>query len=133
MIFPSVTATYGGALALIFALLSAHVVMVRVRTEVHHGDGGNLALNRVIRAHGNFAEYVPLSLFLIGLIEAGGGSAILVHWLLLPLLVARLMHPVGMQMPVGSFSQYVWRGVSATATWVILVVAAIVLVIRNWP
>jgi uncharacterized protein len=131
MIFPQLTAAYGGVLALLFAALSAHVVALRGQTNIVHGDGGHDGLNRVIRAHANFAEYVPLILVLVALLEAGGGSATAVHGMLLPLLVARLMHPVGMQMPVGSRAQYLWRATSATVTWVVLIAAGVLLLNRS--
>jgi uncharacterized membrane protein YecN with MAPEG domain len=35
------------------------------------GDGGDPEMSQAIRAHGNFAEYVPLGLILLGLVRAG--------------------------------------------------------------
>ena len=132
MIFPDLVAAYCGVFALVYALLSAHVVIGRARTGIVHGDGGNDRLNRVIRAHGNFAEYVPFILLMAALLEARGGSAAEVHWLLLPLLVARLMHPIGMQMPTASRAQYLWRATSASTTWIVLIVAGALLIVRGW-
>jgi uncharacterized protein len=130
MAFPALTSLYAALLALVFAALSIWVVAGRAQFRVNHGDGGNEDLNRRIRAHANFAEYVPLILLLVALLEAGGAGRGTVHALLLPLLVARLMHPIGMVAPVGSRQQGVFRGVGASATLLILVVSAVLLLVR---
>ena len=59
------------------------------------GDGGSEALLRAIRAHSNFAEYVPLGLLLIGYTEWSGAYAWLVHALALCLLAGRAAHAYG--------------------------------------
>ncbi len=127
MNFPTITATYGAVLGIYFVALSIHVVIVRAREDIHHGDGGSEALNRAIRSHGNFAEYVPIALLLIAWVESGGASERALHLLLAPLLVARLMHPVGMRQPVASKRQYAWRATSVTITWIVIVAASVVL------
>ena len=45
-----------------------------------------------IRAHGNFAEYVPLALLLMVMLEQGHTSVYVLHALGVVLLVARLIH-----------------------------------------
>ena len=127
MHYPALTAVYGSILGLMFVALSIWVVAGRAKSKVHHGDGGVDFLNRRIRAHGNFAEYVPLTLLLVGLIEAKGGAAATVHATLAPLVVARLAHPIGMLMPVGSFRQYALRATSVTVTWIVIAAASIIL------
>jgi uncharacterized membrane protein YecN with MAPEG domain len=96
MNFPIVTAAYAGFLSLIFAALSAWVIVGRGQFGVYHGDGGKAELNWRIRAHGNFAEYVPLILLLVAFLETTGAGHAMVHALLLTLVVARVMHPIGM-------------------------------------
>lgn len=130
MVFPAITALYAAILALVYAALSAWVIAGRVTYRVNHGDGGNERLNRRIRAHGNFAEYVPFILLLMGLFEASGGSRIAIHAALLILTLARLLHPIGMVAPEASLQQYLCRGASASATWLVLVAAALLLLIR---
>src|SRR3954449_9086648 len=85
--FPASTAYYAGLLALIYAGLSAWVVAGRLSSNVLHGDGGDSALLKRIRSHGNFAEYVPLTLLLIALLEANGAGYALVRMLLLILFI----------------------------------------------
>jgi uncharacterized membrane protein YecN with MAPEG domain len=130
VLFPIVTAGYAAILALLFAVLSALVVTSRVRLRVNHGDGGKPILNRLIRAHANFAEYVPLILLLVALIEAGGVARGAVHALLLPLLVVRTLHPIGMLAPEASLRQFACRGSAAIVTWLVLIVAAALLLNR---
>jgi uncharacterized membrane protein YecN with MAPEG domain len=127
MIFPKLTAYYAALFAIILVFLSARVVVGRVRHKVHHGDGGVDTLNRMIRAQANFTEYVPFALFLTALIEGGGAPAQTVHMLMVPLLVVRVAHPIGMMAPVMSAQQFTLRGVSAIVTWLVIAVAAVLL------
>lgn len=102
----------------------------RGQYNVLHGDGGRATLNRRIRAHGNFAESVPLILVLAGLLKGGGVPASRIHWLLAPLTVARLLHPVGMMARENSVQQYAFRAPGAVVTLVVLVAAAVMLLAR---
>jgi hypothetical protein len=88
----TITAVYAGLLGLLFLALTLNVVRTRQASGVSLGDGDDPALERRIRAHGNFAEYVPLALILIAFVEAAGGSTVTVHGLGLGLLAGRLMH-----------------------------------------
>ncbi len=87
-----VTPIYAGILALLFLLLSYRVIQLRGHGQPSFGDGGDIQLLRRVRAHGNFAEYVPFILLMIGLLELGHWPAWLLHALGLTLVVARLLH-----------------------------------------
>ena len=50
---------------------------------------------RAIRAHSNFAEYVPICLFAIYLTEAQGANPFFVHCLGFSLLLGRALHAYG--------------------------------------
>lgn len=52
-----------------------------------------------IRAHGNFAEYVPLTLLLMALCELAGVGALWLHLGGGLLLVGRILHAIGIQIP----------------------------------
>jgi len=130
VVFPAETAFYAAVLGLIFAVLSAWVIAGRFKLQILHGDGGNDAMNRRMRAHGNFAEYVPLILLLSAFFEASGGSRMVVRVLLVVLTIARLMHPVGMVAPLNSLQQYAFRASSVIATITILAVVAILVLLR---
>ncbi|HUP91327.1 MAG TPA: MAPEG family protein [Solimonas sp.] len=88
-----VTMFYAGVLALLFLVLSVRVIQGRTGPAgVNLGDGGNAGLLRRIRGHGNFAEYVPLILVMLAMLEAGGLPKMWVHGFGATLLVSRLLH-----------------------------------------
>ncbi len=87
----TVTALYAGSLALWFLVLSYRVVGRR-RAGISLGDGGDPGMLRVVRGHANFAEYVPLALIMLAILELGGTSLIVLHVLGLALLAGRLLH-----------------------------------------
>jgi len=130
MIFPATTAFFAGLLALVYLGLSGWVIGARVSENVLFGDGGDNAVLKRIRSHANFIEYVPLALILIGLLEAGGSSHGLVQGLLVALLVARILHPIGMFAPPNSPRQFACRGGGIVLTLTVLGVAAIALLLR---
>lgn len=68
---------------------------LRRRLKIAIGDAGNQLMLRAIRVHANFAEYVPLSLILIFLVESQGANALLVHALGIALLAGRASHAFG--------------------------------------
>jgi uncharacterized membrane protein YecN with MAPEG domain len=85
------TPLYAGLLALWYLVLSYRIITIR-REGTSFGDGGNPVLLRRIRAHGNFAEYVPFILILIGILELSHLPNIIVHGLGITLVIARLLH-----------------------------------------
>ena len=87
----TVTALYSGSLALWFLVLSARVV-ARRRAGIFLGDGGDAGMLRLVRGHANFAEYVPLALIMLAVLELAGTSIYILHGLGLALLAGRLLH-----------------------------------------
>jgi hypothetical protein len=90
-----VTALYAGLLAPTFLYLSLRVIKGRRSGRKALGHEGNDALLRRVRAHGNFAEYVPYTLLLIGLAENVGTATWLLHLSGLSLLLGRVLHAYG--------------------------------------
>jgi len=86
-----VTPIYAGILALLFFVLSYRVILLRGH-GASLGDGGNPVLLRRIRAHGNFSEYVPFILLMIGMLELSHFPIYVLHALGVTLVVARLLH-----------------------------------------
>jgi uncharacterized membrane protein YecN with MAPEG domain len=87
----TVTPLYAGLLALLYFVLSLRVVQMR-GTGISLGDGGNAQMLRRIRGHANFAEYVPLILVMMAMLELSKFSIYLLHALGIVLVVARLLH-----------------------------------------
>jgi hypothetical protein len=98
-----------------FLFLSARVVQGRVAFKVDIGDGNNEEMRRRIRVHANFAEYVPLVLILIYAVQQAGFSPWIVHMLGTVLIVARVVHAVGLGRTSG-VSAGRFAGASATFT-----------------
>ncbi|OUR79444.1 hypothetical protein A9Q83_03295 [Alphaproteobacteria bacterium 46_93_T64] len=78
MVF-EITATYAAALGILTAGLGFATVIMRAKSKVSWGDGGNLSLQRAIRAHGNLIEYMPIFLILLVILENSGTSAGWLH------------------------------------------------------
>lgn len=91
----SITPLYAGLLAIWFLALSVRVVQQRGH-GVSLGHGEDAVLLRRIRGHGNFAEYVPLILLMMALLEYGGMRGWILHALGATLLLARVLHGVAL-------------------------------------
>ena len=72
------------------------MIRVRVRQKVYAGDKGDPVMANAMRLHANFAEYVPLALILLLLAEMQGAPALALHALGAVLVLARIMHALGM-------------------------------------
>ena len=75
------TAIYAAILTFVYVKLALNVINLRHQNKVSLGDGGREDLQQAIRSHGNFAEYVPLGLILLGCLEANH-----IHWTIVLLL-----------------------------------------------
>lgn len=89
------TAFYAGLLAILFIVLSFRVIAKRNQYKVAIGSDGQALLERAIRVHANFAEYVPFALLLMFLAEYSGLAAVYLHVSGIALLVGRLSHAYG--------------------------------------
>ena len=116
----SVTGLYAGILGIVFFLLSLRVISNRVRARVNLLDGGDEALTRVMRVHGNFAEYVPFALLLMALAEIQGGSGLFMHVLGTVLIVCRLCHAYAITATTG---QNPFRQIGFVGTFGVIIFA----------
>ena len=92
-----ITALYAALLVAIFVVLTARVGAQRRRVGASILDGGDMELALAMRKHGNFAEFVPLALVLMGLVEANGGNATFLHVTGIVLVLSRIAHPLGLR------------------------------------
>ncbi len=113
-----ITLVTAGFCGLLYFILTLRVGQLRQAHKVAIGDGGNDALLGRIRAHANFAEYVPIILVLMGAIEAGigRGNELLASTGIL-LFLLRIAHAIGMTRPAPN----PFRLAGAAGTWIILV------------
>lgn len=130
MVFPTITLSYLAVLSILYAGLSLVVVGLRAKHDIPFGDGGNEALHRAIRAHGNFVEWVPLAAILVACLEALGEPAMHVHALMGALLVARILHPIAFASRLESVPYFVGRIAGAFTSWAVLTAAAVLLLVR---
>lgn len=86
---------YAAALALLYFFLSANVIRARGRNRVVLGTGDVPQMERCIRVHGNFAEYVPFTLLLLTMAELRAVVPVVLHALCICLLVGRAVHAWG--------------------------------------
>jgi len=91
-----ITLTIAGAAALLNLWIASRVATLRRHHKVLIGDGGVPALAARMRAHGNFAEYAPLFLILLGLVELASGSPAWLWVVAILFIIGRILHVFGM-------------------------------------
>jgi uncharacterized protein len=105
-----ITLTIAGAAALLLIWLASRVSRLRRAFKVGVGDGGNEALLRRIRAHGNYTENMPIVLILLGLIELAGGDRRILWAAGIAFILARIAHAIGMDRPSPSRLRMIGMG-----------------------
>lgn len=102
-----ITSVIAAALTIIFVKLSFAVIDLRRKNQIGLGSGGIDDLERAIRAQGNFAEYVPFGIILIACLELNGAPWWLVTIPGITLIIGRLIHAKGLNIPPPDFSKRV--------------------------
>ena len=114
------------AVTAVFVLLSipmsASVGLRRAKTGILllHGDDDQLL--RLMRAHGNFVEYVPLALLALAGAELSGAPTWLVATCGVVLIFARLVHYFGLRASADSKGRAIGAGLT-TLTMLVLAIA----------
>jgi uncharacterized membrane protein YecN with MAPEG domain len=86
---------YAALLGLLFIFLSLHTIRLRRKLRIGVGDGGNALMLRAMRVHANFAEYVPFTLLLLGMLELRNAQNWIIHLLGITLCLGRCLHAYG--------------------------------------
>jgi uncharacterized membrane protein YecN with MAPEG domain len=123
------TALYGGLLGLTYFGLTANVIRKRQQHRIEIGSGGVPDMERAIRIHANFAEFVPLTLGLILLAEFAGFSQWIVHLLGGGLLLVRLAHAQGLSQSSGATPG---RAIGIVGTALILAAASVFAILGHF-
>lgn len=113
-----------GLLGLLGVALSLNVSRVRTKKKVFLGDGGDTELIAAMRAQANFIENAPLGLILIALLMLANYGEMTSAILVMVLLVARVLHPLGM---LGYLK--IGRPAGAILTTGVLLVASVALIL----
>lgn len=96
MFFLPIALVTAGAAALLNFWLGLRISRLRISEKIMVGDGGNPRLVARMRAQLNFAEYAPLVLILIALIELARGTQAWLWGVALAFIVGRILHAFGM-------------------------------------
>lgn len=89
---PTITLFYAALTTIWLLVLSVRVIRYRRRNLVEIGTDEGRTLEFLMRAHGNCAEYAPIALVLMALLEMNGLPSWALHGLGLMLLAGRLAH-----------------------------------------
>jgi uncharacterized membrane protein YecN with MAPEG domain len=124
---PVIVPAYAALLTFIYIFLSARVIQSRGAVRVKIGTGGHQGLERRMRIHANFAEYVPLALLLLVFMEMQGRPGWLLHLLCIALVAARIGHVIALWDEKEIFRL---RVASVSTTFVVMLAAAISVLAR---
>jgi uncharacterized protein len=122
MTTPKITLQFASLHGLLLIVLLARVVLRRRDLKIGISDGGDERLERRIRVHANFIENVPIALTLMALLELSGLAAPWLWSLGAVLLIARVLHSIGLSRSGGSSFGRLW---GTLLTWVVLVAMAV--------
>lgn len=100
----SIVPAYSVLFALLFVVLSVLTIKARRGAKVALGTGRDKILERAVRVHANFAEYVPFTLLLLSFAELRGGHPLLIHALCAVFLLGRLLHAWGVSQVEENFT-----------------------------
>jgi uncharacterized membrane protein YecN with MAPEG domain len=127
MMTAPITSLYAALAALLLLALAGLVVRARWRYRTGLGIGTEPAMERAVRVHANFVEYVPLTLVLLLLAELAAASAGLLHACGATLVVCRVLHAYGLSQTSGrSFGRF-W---GTAGTWAVILALSVTLLLR---
>lgn len=118
-----ITAIYAAVLAFIFIVLSFGVIGKRRKQGIGIGPGKDSQILQAVRVHGNFAEYVPLTLILLFLAEVNQASSLLLYILGAWFTVARVLHAIGLNTSSGTTWQ---RFVGTLSTFFVMIILSVI-------
>lgn len=95
-------AAYIAVLVLVQVALTFLVIYGRYRYRVGIGDGGNAAMARLIRVHGNFVEFFAPAAALLLLLPLMGAGTTLIHCVGAPVVTGRILHAIGLSGSAGT-------------------------------
>ncbi|MGX5913591.1 MAPEG family protein [Aliidiomarina sp. Khilg15.8] len=116
-----VTSLFAALLTLLYVVLSFRIIRLRWVERVGIGTGTSQPLEVAVRIHGNFAEYVPLGLILIGLMEMSGAPMWVLYSMGGLLFVARIFHAIGLTKSIGVS---IYRTIGVLGTFAMLILSA---------
>ena len=113
-----ITAYYASLFVLVYVVLSFNVIRLRRDHKVSLGDGGHVALQRAIRAHGNYIEYMAPTVLLLYFFELAYGADFWLHLMAVTFLVGRAIHATAI---LSNASKMPLRVVGMALTFTVLI------------
>ena len=102
--------------------MAVNVTVHRWRSRVPLGQDSNALLLRIVRMHGNAAEYIPVALLLMAVYELDGGPRALLNATGVALVAGRLLHAWGLARSAGPSLP---RACGQVLTWLAILVLAV--------
>ncbi len=125
MLLP-VTLCTTAAAAILTIWLMVRIGQIRRNAGVGHGDGGNPALARRMRAQLNFVESAPFVLAMIAAIELSGRGEGWLAYVAAVFIVGRIAHAMGMDAETGSKARMAGTIITMLTLLGLAIVAALV-------
>lgn len=120
-----ITGLYAALCAILVVVLALRVVLHRGRHRIGIGDGGDKALVKLIRVHGNAIENVPLALLLLLLLELNQTAPAWLHGFGIAIVLGRVLHAFGLSRSAGASAP---RFAGTLVSWLaVLAMAALLL------
>lgn len=128
--YAPITTFYASILALFFMLLSIRAIQLRRKLKIEIGDATNNEMQRAMRVHANFAEYTPLTLILILLVELNESPYLVTHFICLCLLIGRIAHAYGVSKTI---ENYKFRIMGMAMTFTSILISSLYLIYTLIP
>jgi uncharacterized membrane protein YecN with MAPEG domain len=112
-----VTAFVAAICALLLLVTAIDTVRQRLRLKAAFGDHGDAKLISASRAHGNLAEYAPITIILLGLLETARADHMALMVIGAIFLIGRVAHVVGLYTPSEPGKAPLGRQVGVAATF----------------
>ncbi|KKL00559.1 glutathione S-transferase [Rheinheimera mesophila] len=123
----AITSFYAAVLALFYVVLAGLVIRQRFKHRVGLGTGKDVELLQAVRMHGNFAEYVPLLLILVALLELQQSEIWQLHLVAGLTLAGRVLHAIGLWRSSGTSAP---RFLGMITTFAALIFGAVFLLMK---
>ncbi|WP_422061020.1 MAPEG family protein [Sphingopyxis sp.] len=112
-----VTAFVAAVCALLLLVTAIDTVRQRLRLSAAFGDHGDAKLISASRAHGNLAEYAPITIILLGLLETTRANHLALMVIGAIFLIGRVAHVIGLYTPAQAGKAPLGRQVGVVATF----------------
>lgn len=112
-----VTAFVAAICALLLLATAIDTVRQRLRLKAAFGDHGDAKLISASRSHGNLAEYAPITIILLGLLETARANHMALMIIGAIFLIGRVAHVIGLYTPSEPGKAPLGRQIGVAATF----------------